>query len=371
MSAIADRSARAGEVLERLPPGTIELGRRYLQAGNDLIEGSPEATHDDVEAHLLRPLHLVEDWPDPTDPLPVGTGAVHADLIDDDADALARLRVHLAGEVEGALDAERLAAEAQAWRLPVTPYRSLPHPLADNGQATSAERTSGLRSVQPSGPGSSVRDLTVLDLTALWAGPLATALLAQAGARVIKVNPSVRPDAFGRHLGLFSELNAAKEIVDLDLRQEGDRHSFELLVAGADLLIDSFSPRVMGNLGYGPDDLRRLNGGLSTMSITAFDRTAPEHDWVAYGPGVHAASGLAECEPEAGGSIRRRFRPAPIAYPDALAGMAAFAAAIDRLTTTETGPCDHIGISLAGAIAPLVTAATRGTTNVDDGRSCP
>ena len=71
----------------------------------------------------------------------------------------------------------------------------------------------------------------VVDLTSLWAGPLATSLLAMLGARVVKIDPDVRPDGFREHPALYASLNGAKEIVDLDLRQPGHRARFEALVA--------------------------------------------------------------------------------------------------------------------------------------------
>lgn len=351
--------ARAVATLDRLPAGSVELGCRYLRRASCLlgdddgpasIDSSPPA----VSAHLVRPLLLVDDWPEPSDPLPVGSGAVHADLTDEDRDTLARLR-----EVTPTpTDPEALARQAQEWRLAVTPYRRLPRPAgrpADAGGTASPpapERTrAGRRQPRRRWLGSAV----VVDLTALWAGPLATALLAGCGARVIKIDPGCRPDALRDHSAVYRYLNGGKETVDLDLRLDDHRHRFEQLVAGADLVIDSFSRRVMPNLGYGPAALRALDPDIATISIVAFPAGTAEADWLSYGPGVHASAGLGT--EETGEGVR--FRSAPIAYPDALAGLAAFAVAVELLTGSP-GPSRHREISLAGAIAPLVEEAIHG-----------
>lgn len=376
------RARRAESVLERLPAGTTERAGRSLREAMTLLGRSFSEADLDREAteHVVRPLLLVDEWPDPTPPLrlPVSATrswpeAVHADLTDIDQESFATLRAILAERTEP-LDAEGLATEAQQWRLAVTPYRTLARPnpaftaLAD--RPTTTEAVDGER-----------RDLTsarVIDLSALWAGPLATKMLAGEGASVVKVDPSCRPDALREHASLYQHLNGDKEIIDLDLRRDPDRRRFEALLSEADLLIDSYSRRVLPNLGYGQDALRQRFPNLSTLSITAFPRGSAEQDWISYGPGVHAASGLADptlgsSSPSSSsssspspsarlGPASTSFGPAPIAYPDALAGLEAFARATALLTKPANADrrhhssC-HVEVALAGAIAPLVTRA--------------
>lgn len=343
--------ARAREVLAQLPAGAAEAAaaslRRGLAAAGRLADLASWAEPDAVAAQLVRPLLATDDWPGPSAPLPVGDGAVHADLIDEDHDRLAILRSILTDV--GPVDAESLAAEAQDWRLPVTPYRALPAVPPPTPAAPPAPADG------PAWPAAPL----VVDLTSLWAGPLATSLLADLGARVLKVDPDIRPDGFREHPALYAELNGAKEIVDLDLRLDDHRRRFEALISGASLVIDSFSRRVMPNFGYGPDDLRRLNPRLATLSIVAFPAGTREAAWVSYGPGVHAACGLGT-HPDAAG--RQRFVPAPVAYPDALAGLEAFATAAELLAAGRQGagdapPLPHREVSLARALAPVVARA--------------
>lgn len=419
-AALGDRAAwpdRARAAIGQLPAGTVEAARASLLRGLEAASTVGERRNwlDDawLEARLVAPLVLEADWPPPAPPMPVGDGAVHANLLGPDLEAFDRLQTALVAEPDGqevleclaaepgkrqiaaerlpaepcmrlpvkqderGTAAERLAAEAQIWRLPVTPYRrldqavrafpALPGQPASTGDETGGRGFREWVPVQADAAGSiGGRDRQerrprrrdqplVVDLTALWAGPLATALLADLGAEVVKVEPSVRPDGTARHRAFYNHLNSAKQVVDLDLREDPDRRRFEALLDRADLLIDSFSRRVMPNLGYGRPVLAARWPRLAALSITAFPASAVEADWIAYGPGVHAAMGLGDCGPG------RAFEPAPVAYPDALAGLAAFAAAAVLLTRSPGSPA-NTEVSLAAAVAPLTRQAATDTT---------
>lgn len=359
--------ARARAALGRLPTGTVEEARASVRRGLEaagMVEDRP-AWLDDIwlEARLVAPLVLEEDWPSPAPPLPVEDGAVHADLAGPDLEAFSRLwstlivephkrevaaeglPVELSERSDRGATAERLAAEAQVWRLPVTPYRHLTE--ATRALAAAPDRLTP-RSVAAGLAGRwRGRDQPlVVDLTALWAGPLATALLADLGAEVVKVDPVARPDGLARHRAFHHHLNSAKQVVDLDLRDNSDRRRFEALLDRADLLIDSFSRRVMPNFGYGRPALAARWPRLAALSITAFPASAAEADWIAYGPGVHAAMGLGDRGPG------RSFDPAPVAYPDALAGLSAFATAAELLARGPSAPAST-EVSLAAAVTPL------------------
>lgn len=412
---LGDRGAwpdRARAAIGRLPAGTVEAARasllRGLEAAGTVGERRNWLDGAWLEARLVAPLVLEADWPPPAPPLPVGDGAVHVALVGPDLEAFARLRSVLAAEPgkqevverlapepgerqiaaerlpaesclrlpvergERGTAAERLAAESQVWRLPVTPYRRLdqavraflapPDRLVSTGDEDGAPNFRKRAPVQTDAAGSiGGRDRQerrprrrdqplVVDLTALWAGPLATALLADLGAEVIKIKSSARPDGTARHPAFYDHLNAAKQVVDLDLREEPDRRRFEALLDRADLVVDSFSRRVMPNFGYGRPALAARWPRLAALSITAFPASAAEADWIAYGPGVHAAMGLGDRGPG------RAFEPAPVAYPDALAGLSAFASAAELLARGPAAPVDS-EVSLADAVAPLTRLA--------------
>jgi hypothetical protein len=133
----------------------------------------------------------------------------------------------------------------------------------------------------------------VLDLSSLWAGPLATHLLAGLGARVVKVESAARPD--GARLGpaaFFDLLNAGKESVALDLRTPQARASLRRLFAWADLVVESARPRALAQLGFDAEDLLAEHPGLSWLSITGYGRPDPRGTWVAFGDDAAAAGGL-------------------------------------------------------------------------------
>lgn len=286
-----------------------------------------------VERQIRLPLEAGDAWPGTTFPISVGDGAIHADIIHEDADTFTTLL----GTMPDA-GPEAIATEAQVWRLPVTPYRNTVVPAFDPGpQYLEIQRRRDLAAV------------TVIDMTALWAGPLATSLLGRFGADVIKIEPSVRPDAFGTLPHLYQALNSGKTVLDLDLRDQTGRAEFEDLVKGADLLVQSFSRRVMPNLGYGVPELQQLNPSIATLSIAAFPVHLAERDWISYGSGIHAISGL--------GMLSGAPRPANTAYPDALTGIRAFGVALGLLGADC--PSAHAEVTLLGSVAPIAPGGQR------------
>jgi len=129
----------------------------------------------------------------------------------------------------------------------------------------------------------------VVDLSSLWAGPLAGSLLAAAGARVIKVEGLGRWDGARRGpVGFFDRLNAGKEMALVDFAQ-GDP-LLARLVASADLVIEGSRPRVMERLGIDPEVVAAEHG-TSWLSITGHGRVdAPMR--VGFGDDAAVAGGL-------------------------------------------------------------------------------
>ncbi|MGI9596319.1 MAG: hypothetical protein ACR2QK_09170, partial [Acidimicrobiales bacterium] len=125
-----------------------------------------------------------------------------------------------------------------------------------------------------------------------------------------------------------------------------------------------FSRRVMANLGYGPDSLEAVAPRASLLSLKAFPVGSPEQDWLAFGPGVHAASGLGFAPtigptpapaPTPTATPAPTPAPAPVAYPDLLTGLAGFGTALELLGSDRRRR--HAEVSLLGSIQPLVDLA--------------
>jgi len=134
----------------------------------------------------------------------------------------------------------------------------------------------------------------VLDLSALWAGPLCARLLALAGARVVKVESVGRPDGARSGPPAFYEaLNAGKPSVALDLRTPEGLACLRRLLARADAVIESARPRALAQLGIDAEALVGERPGLVWVSITGYGRREPEGNWVAFGDDAAAATGLA------------------------------------------------------------------------------
>lgn len=321
-----------------------------------------EVDADSAATLVLQPL-VMAHWygapaPDRAIPTPIRDGWVAAELgSPGDAELFALLRA-----AERDADAERLSAAAQEWRLPVVPYRA-PAPR------TTPSVGPGAGTVDPCGDapacsGDGIAPLAgvrVLDVTAMWAGPLCTWLLATLGASVLTVESDARPDGMrapagggiypggiapdgdGGRSAMFVALARGKQRARLDLRIAQDRTAFADACRSADLRVDSLSRRARRQL-----DLDSLVGtpAPATVSIPAFP-PGPEGDWVAYGTQIHAVSGLASPR-GAPGPV-----PAATAYADALGGVAAALAALVALHASARRPGVELEAPLARAVAGL------------------
>ena len=133
----------------------------------------------------------------------------------------------------------------------------------------------------------------VVDLSALWAGPLCAQLLWLAGAHVIKVESTTRPD--GARLGnqqFYGLLNQGKRSVALNFDDPNQARVLHRLLEGADIVIESSRPRALNQLGVCPDELVNRREGLVWVSITGYGREEREANWIAFGDDAGAAAGL-------------------------------------------------------------------------------
>jgi hypothetical protein len=135
----------------------------------------------------------------------------------------------------------------------------------------------------------SMDDVVVVDFSSLWAGPLCTRLLRDAGARVIKVESRSRPDGARRGPPeFFDALNAGKESVVLDF--ERDAAELHDLVARADVVVEASRPRALAQFGVTAERfLADDDGPRVWVSITAYGR---EDLRVAFGDDAAVAGGL-------------------------------------------------------------------------------
>lgn len=127
--------------------------------------------------------------------------------------------------------------------------------------------------------------LTVIDFSTLLPGPMATLLLAEAGAEVIKIErPGTGEDMrsykpkWGRDSVNFALLNRGKKSLTLDLKNAADRAVLEPLIARADVLVEQFRPGVMARLGLDYETLAGKYPGIIYCAITGYGQTGPKRD---------------------------------------------------------------------------------------------
>jgi CoA-transferase family III len=135
--------------------------------------------------------------------------------------------------------------------------------------------------------------MLVVDLSALWAGPLCGALLAGAGAAVVKVESTQRPDGARRGPPAFYDLlNGHKRSVALDLESIDGVRALHALVQRADVVIEASRPRALAQLGLDGSAAVRAGGPQVWISITGHGRSGDDANRVAFGDDAAAAGGL-------------------------------------------------------------------------------
>lgn len=137
-----------------------------------------------------------------------------------------------------------------------------------------------------------LRGLSVVDLSSLWAGPLSAKILREAGADVVKVESTTRPDGARAAPSFYEWLHGSDEpCAQLDLASPAGRRELRELIEGADVVIEASRPRALEQLGSGPDRLR-VRPGRVWLSLTGYGRTPPGSAWVAFGDDAAVAGGL-------------------------------------------------------------------------------
>lgn len=186
----------------------------------------------------------------------------------------------------------------------------------------------------------------VIDLTSLWAGPLCAHLLGLAGAEVIKVESTSRPD--GARSGppeFFDLLHEGHAAVTIDFTSQAGLDTLRRLVDGADVVLEASRPRAMQQLGI--DANEAVAAGTIWTSITSYGRTGPWANRVGFGDDVAAAVGLAV-------SDGKTLLPCGDALADPLAGVHAAVATMAALMSDRAQLIDVSMRDVAAAVATSV-----------------
>ncbi|WP_347557075.1 CoA:oxalate CoA-transferase [Robbsia sp. KACC 23696] len=202
---------------------------------------------------------------------------------------------------------------------------------------------------RPAGP---LSDITVVDLTHVINGPFGTAILADMGARVIKVEPPDGDDT--RRNGpyvddkslYFACVNRGKESIALNLKVDVDRALFLNMVARADVVVENFRPGVMDRLGFSFDTLRQINPRIIYATSSGFGHSGPLSRAPAYDTIIQGMSGLMDATGFNDGPATR----VGTSISDIAAGLYLYAGIATALYDRErTGKGAHIDIAMFDA----------------------
>jgi len=208
--------------------------------------------------------------------------------------------------------------------------------------------------------------IRIIDLTAMVSGPLATMMLADQGAEVIKVeNPSggdftrSAANRQGNVSASFLNNNRNKKSVALNLKEPAGREALLKLVATADVFVQNFRPGVIDRMGLGEDELRKVAPNLIMVSISGFGDTGPFAQRPVYDPLIQGLSGLATVQ---AGTDERRPQLVRTILPDKLTGVVAAQAITAALFARErTGEGQHVRLSMLDAIIAFLWSSDMGS----------
>ena len=189
--------------------------------------------------------------------------------------------------------------------------------------------------------------ITVVDLSRILAGPYCTLLMAEMGARIIKVEqPGTGDDAraYGPFVkgksAYFASINRGKESIALDLKMPEDRHTFEKLLEKADVIVENFRPGTMEKLGYGWETLHKTYPNLIYASASGFGHTGPNSKDPAYDMVVQGMGGIMSVTGFPGGQPTRIGMSIGDIGAGLYTAVAVNAALLHRCRTGETTKID-------------------------------
>lgn len=204
-----------------------------------------------------------------------------------------------------------------------------------------------------SGPLSGFR---IVDLSRVLSGPIATTLLADQGADVIKVEPLngdlIRAMGGTGLSGTFVSANRGKRSIALDLHTERGIDVVKKLVADADVFIQNFRPGAAKGMGLGYDVLREINPRLVYVSVSGFGEEGPYAHKRVYDPVIQALSGMADIQASSENDRPRLMRTV---IPDKTTGLTVAQAITAALLSRErTGEGQAVDVAMLDALVSFL-----------------
>ncbi|MDN4593653.1 CaiB/BaiF CoA transferase family protein [Polycladomyces subterraneus] len=192
--------------------------------------------------------------------------------------------------------------------------------------------------------------IRIVDFSWYLPGPFATQRLVDRGAEVIKVEPP-GGDPARRMPAVFHAYNRGKKSVVIDLKQRAGKEAALRLIADADVVVESFRPGVMAQLGLGYEQVRKVKPDIVYCSITGYGQTGPMSGLASHDLNYVSLSGaLSQIKDDKG----RPVHPV-LTWADLIGGIAASEAIATALFRRErSGEGAHLDISLTGAMSSLM-----------------
>jgi crotonobetainyl-CoA:carnitine CoA-transferase CaiB-like acyl-CoA transferase len=198
----------------------------------------------------------------------------------------------------------------------------------------------------------------IIDVTQMISGPMATMMLADQGADVIKVEPPGTGDLTralaGRRRGMsptFAVANRNKRSIVINLKDSRGIDLLKRMVAHADLFVQNFRPGTVERMGIGEDALRAVNPKLVYVSISGFGERGPYVHKRTYDPVIQALSGLASIQADESG----RPRMLRVIVPDKVTALTAAQAMTAALLARErTGKAQHVRLAMLDAVISFI-----------------
>ena len=191
--------------------------------------------------------------------------------------------------------------------------------------------------------------IRVIDLTTVVSGPVCTAILADQGADVIKIEPPTgdiarRTAGDGQFTAMFIACNRGKRSVSLDLKQPAALEALRRLIATADVLVQNFRPGTMERLGLAEPTMRAANPGLVYVSISGVGDTGPYVKKRVYDPIIQSLSGFADVQADQETGRPKMVRTIVADKTTAVYAAQAICAAL--VARGRTGQGQHIRLSM-------------------------
>lgn len=204
-----------------------------------------------------------------------------------------------------------------------------------------------------------LEDLLVVDFSQAIAGPFCTMMMADNGARVVKIErlgagdiwrDSGPQDKRGQSL-YFAAANRGKQSLELDLKSADDVALAKRIIVKADILVENFRPGIMDKLGLGYESVKAINSRLLYVSISGFGQTGPMRDESGFDMIAQGYSGIMSIN----GALHGDATRVGVAIGDLQAAQYAYMATLTALhACTMTGHGSHVDIALTDSLFSLL-----------------